>query len=80
MVRDMLAVGHGPCSARQGRGRRRSEGCEAEDRRDTAIDRASRGATLSRSDGGTFTVQAGPDAVNFDRVEIKSSSRAAAPS
>jgi arylsulfatase len=35
----------------------------------TAVDKAARKATLKRSDGSTFTVQVGPEAVNFDQVE-----------
>jgi len=36
----------------------------------TAIDKASRKVTLMRPDGSTFPVQVGPEAVNFDQVEV----------
>jgi len=35
-----------------------------------AIDKATRVVTLQRADGSTFTVQAGPEAVNFDQVGV----------
>jgi arylsulfatase len=36
----------------------------------TAIDKVKREATLKRPDGSTFTVKVGPEAVNFDQVEV----------
>ncbi len=36
----------------------------------TAIDKAKREATLNRPDGSTFTVKVGPEAANFDRIEV----------
>ena len=36
----------------------------------TAIDKVRREATLKRPDGSTFTVKVGPEAVNFDQVEV----------
>lgn len=35
-----------------------------------AIDRSARAATLRAADGRTFTVQVGPEAVNFDEVRV----------
>ena len=36
----------------------------------TAIDKVRREATLKRPDGSTLTVKVGPEAVNFDQVEV----------
>jgi hypothetical protein len=36
----------------------------------TAVDKVKREATLKRPDRSTFTVKVGPEAVNFDQVEV----------
>ena len=36
----------------------------------TAIDKAKREVTLKRMDGGTFTIQVGPEAQNLDQVQV----------